>query len=206
MWAALERGVRQVVLLGAGLDTLALREPSLVRRVRFVEIDHPDSQQWKLGRLRVLGLETPGVSYVPVDFASQDLGTELTSAGIQTSEPTFFAWLGVTQYITEEAAMATLSLVARHAPSSEIVFDIILPLDGLPSDEMRISTAARASAEARGEPWISFFRPEEINPRLLALGFDHVQTLIAEDARQYYLGQPVGVTPLTAWQLISAVI
>jgi methyltransferase (TIGR00027 family) len=174
--------------------------------VRFVEIDHPASQEWKLSRLQVLGLETPGVSYVPVDFASQDLGTELASAGIRTSEPTFFSWLGVTQYIKEEAVMATLSLVARHAPSSEIVFDVILPLDGLASDEQRISSAARASAEARGEPWVSFFRPEEIKPRLLALGFDEVRSLIAEDARQYYLGQPVGVTPLTAWQLISAVI
>jgi methyltransferase (TIGR00027 family) len=71
MRVALERGVSQVVLLGAGLDTLALREPGITGRVQFVEIDHPDSQLWKLERLRTLGLATPGVKYVPVDFASQ---------------------------------------------------------------------------------------------------------------------------------------
>jgi methyltransferase (TIGR00027 family) len=206
MRASLHRGVRQVVLLGAGLDSLALREPSLASRVTLVEIDHPDSQQWKLDRLRALGLNTPGVKYVPVDFASQDLKTELASAGIQASEPTFFAWLGVTQYISEDACMATLSLIARHAPGSEIVFDVILPFEGLASDELRISSAARVSAEVRGEPWITFFRPEEIRPRLLDLGFGDVVTLTAEEARQYYLGQPAGVAPLTAWQLMSGVV
>ena len=95
MRAALDRGVRQIVLLGAGLDTFALREPSLTSGVRFIEIDHPSSQRWKLDRLETLGLSTPGVNYVPVDFATQDLEQELLSAGVQTAEPTFFAWLGV---------------------------------------------------------------------------------------------------------------
>jgi methyltransferase (TIGR00027 family) len=206
MLAALRRGVRQIILLGAGLDTLALREPAILGGVRFFEIDHPDSQRWKLDRLRALGLDTPGVNYVPIDFASQNLEATLASASIRTGQPTFFAWLGVSQYITEGAAMATLSLVARHAPGSEIVFDVILPFDELTSDELRISSAARVSAEARGEPWISFFRPEEIASRLLGLKFSEIYTLTAEDARQYYRGQPATVTPLTAWQLISAVV
>jgi methyltransferase (TIGR00027 family) len=206
MRAALERGVGQIVLLGAGLDTLALREPSIASRVRFVEIDHPDSQQWKRDRLETLGLTTPGVDYVPVDFAARDLGEELAAAGVRAAEPAFFAWLGVTQYLTQEAALATLALAARHAPGSEVVFDVILPFEGLPSDELRISSAARASAAERGEPWISFFRPEELLPRLLALRFTEVETLNPEDARRYYVGQPAGVAPLLAWQLVSAVV
>jgi methyltransferase (TIGR00027 family) len=206
MRSALDRGVRQVVLLGAGLDTLALREPDLATRVRFLEIDHPDSQLWKLERLRALGLSTPGVEYVPVDFASQDLTTELRAVGVQMDQPTFFAWLGVTQYISESAADATLSVVGQFAPGSEIVFDVVVPFEELASEELQISSAARTASQERGEPWQSFYRPEEIAPRLLALGFASVEPLKLEDARQYYVGQPPWVAPLIAWQLISAVV
>ena len=206
MQAALDRGVRQVVLLGAGLDTLALREPDIATRVRFIEIDHPDSQRWKLDRLRALGFTTAGVQYVPVDFSSQDVGKELEAAGVRMNQPTFFAWLGVTQYIAERAAMATLSLAGQHASSSEIVFDVIVPFEDLSPDELQISSAARAASQERGEPWISFYRPEEMAPHLLGLGFGNVQPLTPEDARRYYVGQPPGVTPLRAWQLISAVV
>jgi methyltransferase (TIGR00027 family) len=206
MRAALDRGVRQIVLLGAGLDTLALREPGVASRVRFVEIDHPDTQRWKLDRLRTLGLDTPGVRYVPADFAFQNLEEVLASAGVRTAEPTFFAWLGVTTYIAEGAVLATLSLAALHAPGSEIVFDVVLPFDGLTPDELEISSAAYRSSEELGEPWISFFRPEEMAPRLLALGFGQVRTLPPDDARQYYLGQPATIAPLRAWQLIAAVV
>ena len=206
MWAALDRGVRQVVLLGAGLDTLALREPAISTRVMFVEIDHPDSQRWKLERLRAIGLPTAGVHYVPVDFASQVLEEELSVAGVRSDQPTFFAWLGVTQYISEAAGIATLALAGKYAPGSEIVFDVIIPFEDLNPDDLRISLAARASSQERGEPWISFYRPEEIAPRLLAHGFANVQPQTPEDASRYYVGQPPGVAPLSAWQLIAAVV
>jgi methyltransferase (TIGR00027 family) len=96
---ALERGVRQVILLGAGLDSLALRKPALAAQIRLVEVDHPDSQLWKLGRLRELGLETQSVIYVPVDFGSESLEARLGESGVRLDEPTYFSWLGVTQYI-----------------------------------------------------------------------------------------------------------
>ena len=206
MRAALDRGVRQIVLLGAGLDTLALREPGIASGVLFVEIDHPDSQRWKLERLRALGFTTPGVKYVPVDFSSQDLEEELGAAGVRMEQPAFFAWLGVTQYISEPAAIATLSLAGQYAAGSEIVFDVIVPFEDLTADELQISSAARAASQERGESWISFYRPEEMAPRLLALGFGNVQPLTPEDARRYYVGQPPGIAPLRAWQLISAVV
>ena len=128
------------------------------------------------------------------------------AAGVRKEQPTYFAWLGVTQYISEAAATTTLSLAGRHAAGSEIVFDVIVPFEDLSADEFQISAAARASSEERGEPWISFYRLKEITSRLLALGFGSVQPLAPEDARQYYFGQPAGVTPLMAWQLISAVV
>ena len=185
---------------------MALREPGITHRTLFVEIDHPDSQRWKLERLRALGLTTPGVKYVPVDFASQNLAEELKAAGVRIDQPAFFAWLGVTQYISESAAMATLALAGQHAAGSEIVLDVIVPLEDLAPDELQISSAARTSSRERGEPWITFYRLDEIARRLLAAGFGNVHPLTPEDAHRYYIGQPPRITPLTAWQLVSAVV
>jgi len=166
-------------------------------------VDHPASQQWKLSKLSSLGLETPGVCYLPVDFATQDLETELRSVGVGAA-PTFFAWLGVTQYIPKEASEATLALVVRHGATSEIVFDVIRPFDGLPPDELAISKAARAAAVERGEPWISYFTPESLELELRSIGFGSVTRLTPAAAAPYYLGQPAEVAPLIAWELISA--
>ena len=87
---------------------------------------------------------------MPVDFGSQDLETELASAGVQRSRATFFAWLGVTQYISEEATYRTLSLVASHAPGSEVVFDVIRPFEGLAPDEEPVSVALASKAAREG--------------------------------------------------------
>ncbi len=100
----------------------------------------------------------------------------------------------------------TLSLVASHAPGSEVVFDVIRPFEGLAPDEERISTAARASAVDRGEPWISYLAPEQLEPRLLSAGFSRVLRLTPEVAARYYEGQPADVTPLRAWELIAATV
>jgi methyltransferase (TIGR00027 family) len=144
------------------------------------------------------------VKYLPVDFASQNIEIELASVGVRAERPTFFAWLGVTQYISEEAGLKTLSLVARHGVGSEVVFDVIRPLDGLPPDEYAISAAARDLSAERGEPWISYFVPEELGSRLTSLGFTMVTHLTPEAAAAYYRDQAPDVTPLSAWELIAA--
>jgi methyltransferase (TIGR00027 family) len=203
---AVERGVRQVVLLGAGLDTFALRHPDIVRTVAYVEVDHPDSQSFKQRRLDAEGLSTPGVTYVPIDFAKQSLASELAAVGIDTAVPTFFAWLGVTQYIPESASLETLSFVASHARDSEVVFTVIRPDDALPADELPIQQYARSGAEAQGEPWITYFEPEELARSLSARGFRRVDDLTVEAASRYFVGQPDGVTPLAGWRLLAAIV
>jgi methyltransferase (TIGR00027 family) len=204
--AAVDRGAEQVILLGAGLDSFALRHPEVSKDLLFVEIDHPDSQRWKRERLASLGLATPGVRYVPSDFTSEDLGRTLASAGVDRAKPTFFAWLGVTQYIAAEATHETLSLVAQHARESAIVFDVILPLDAQPPDEREMSRISAEVSAARGEPWVSYFRPEQLATRLAPLGFDRVEWLTPEAASTYYEGQPAEARPLSAWRLIAATV
>ena len=139
-------------------------------------------QRWKLERLAAPGLATPGVRYLPVDFAAQELATELASAGLSPTRPTFFAWLGVAHYIAERATLATLSLAARHAAGSEIAFDVILPFEGLTPAECEISRAAELASCARGERWLSYFQPEPFASRLGALGFRRVDRLAPEGA------------------------
>jgi methyltransferase (TIGR00027 family) len=204
--SALERGVRQVVLLGAGLDSFALRHPEALAGIRFVEVDHPDSQRWKRERLASLGLQPRGVRYASVDFVSQDLGKELARAGVDVAEPTFFAWLGVTLYIDEPATVRTLSLVSRHAVGSEVVFDIVLPLDAQPEPDRQLTRMSALRTAERGEPWISFFLPEDIVRLLSRLGFSDVEWLTQELAASYYAGQPADAQPMAGWRLLAATV
>jgi methyltransferase (TIGR00027 family) len=202
---AIDRGVRQIILLGAGLDSLALRRPALAKEARLVEVDHPDSQSWKLARLEELGLVTPSVIYVPVDFGSDNLEARLNASGLGLDEPTYFSWLGVTQYIDGAASDATLRFIASRPRGSEVVFDFIVRNDLLSSLERAFSDAASASSAARGEPWLSYFDPNELELRLASLGFTRIQRLTPQlAASRYYVGQPSHVRPLEAWQLVSA--
>lgn len=204
--AAVGRGIRQVVLLGAGLDTFALRHPDLVRTLRFVEVDHPDSQAFKHERMAACALSAQDVQYVPVDFDVQDLTSELLAAGVPPDEPTFFAWLGVTQYITKSASNGTFSFIASHPGNSEVVFDVVRDDAALPEDELEIQRFARASAEERGEPWISYFDPEALTTELRDLGFSRVDPLGPELMKRYFVGQPERVRPLDCWTLMAAVV
>src|SRR5262249_46795209 len=106
---AVERGVRQVVILGAGLDTFALRNPHAAR-ISIFEVDHPATQAWK--RQRLVGAELappPWLTFVPVDFEQDDLQQKLSSAGFQRTSAAFFTWLGVVPYLTDDAIGSTLT-------------------------------------------------------------------------------------------------
>src|SRR6202034_3949516 len=103
---AVEKGVRQYVLLGAGLDTFAYRNP--YPQLRVFEVDHPATQAWKRELLRENSITIPGnVRLVPVDFERQSLETELERAGFDMQAPAFFAWLGVVPYLTLDAFRST---------------------------------------------------------------------------------------------------
>ena len=108
---AVGHGVTQYVLLGAGLDTFAYRNP--YAQLHVFEIDHPTTQQWKRDLLHANSIEIPeSLTYVPVDFEHQQLATQLDAAGFDHAKPAFFAWLGVVPYLTAEAFRSTLSLIA----------------------------------------------------------------------------------------------
>ncbi|MFC3890947.1 class I SAM-dependent methyltransferase [Lentzea rhizosphaerae] len=183
--AAVTAGVRQVVILGAGLDTFAYRNPH--RDLRVFEVDHPATQAWKRERLATNGIECPEtVAFVPVDFETRTLATELESAGFSRTAPAVFVWLGVVYYLTPDAAHATLAYIAGQAQPVEVVFDY---LRSATTDAELAYERARAERLASvGEPVFSHFTPEGIAEQLRALGFTGVEDHPAADLISGYLG------------------
>ena len=132
--AAVSRGVRQAVILGAGFDTFALRNPYSNLGLRVFEVDHPATQAWKRKRLSEVGLAIPAsLTFAAIDFESDDLGHGLRDAGFDPDRPAFFIWLGVVPYLGRAAIAATLRYIAS-VPESEVVFDYSEPLENYPPE------------------------------------------------------------------------
>ena len=191
---AFGQGVRQYVVLGAGLDTFAYRNPH-GEPLKVFEVDHPATQAWKRKHLAEQGIEAlPGLSFVAVDFETDALGEKLAAAGFRTDQPAFISWLGVTMYLTREAVMQTLAFVAKTcARGSTIVFDYSVSADLL-NEPQRYLRSKRAEVVARiGEPWISAFEPAPLARDLKGLGFVEVEDFGAGEANaRYFAGRSDG--------------
>jgi methyltransferase (TIGR00027 family) len=196
MAACVARGVRQVIILGAGLDTFALRNP--YAGVTVYEIDYPATQAWKRERLAQTGVALPpSLTFAPIDFERQSLGEGLSASGFRADEPAFFQWLGVTPYLTREAIVATLDFVASM-PRSEVVFEYAEPFENYPLAMRANLVAIAESAAARGEPWLSLFDPRDMAALLQARHFAEFEDVTrAELAARYYgdLGQGLRSSP-----------
>ena len=183
----------QYLVLGAGLDTFALRNP--YPAVQVFEVDHPATQAWKHEKLAAAGLALPAsAKLVPVDFERQELESELFSAGFELVVPTITAWLGVVPYLTLEAFRSTLSFLGRLPAGSAVVFDYGLPRELLPPDEqlMRDSLASRV-AQA-GEPFQLFFAPQLLQVELQAMGLRVVEDLGRDELNgRYFAGRRDGL-------------
>jgi len=195
--ASVARGVRQVVVLGAGLDTFSLRNPFAGQGVRVFEVDFPATQQWKRERLREAALALPGwLTFAPVDFERQSIAEGLAQSGFRVDQPAFFQWLGVVPYLTRQAISDTLDFIAG-IPRSEFVFDYAEPFENYPPDRRAHIMGVAETAAARGEPWLSQFDPAELSKLLYDKGFRLVEDLgLAELSDRYYgalkAGIPIG--------------
>jgi methyltransferase (TIGR00027 family) len=205
--AAVARGVRQFVIVGAGLDSFGLRRPPFARGVQVFEIDHPDTQSFKLGRLTECGLSAPP----EVHFIAADLGTVAVDEALDRSpfdpaQPSFFSWLGVTAYLTREANLRTLRAIAAcGAPGSELVFDYgdQRAYDVPPTDAAIIR--ARLRVARAGEPWISGFHPAELEEVLRAVGLELVENLSPQDlGERYCRAEQDGLRPSPSHHLARA--
>ncbi len=174
---ALKRGIRQVVILGAGLDTFALRNPHGAREMRIYEVDHPATQAWKRERLAEAQIALPlRLAFVPVDFERDDVGEKLAAAGFQQKSPAFFTWLGVVPYLTQDAIGRTLDYISS-IPNAEVVFDYLEPPEAF-SDELRQLEKARdEQLKNMGESSVSRFEPAGIRAILRSHGFCAIEDI-----------------------------
>ncbi|HUN75479.1 MAG TPA: SAM-dependent methyltransferase [Steroidobacteraceae bacterium] len=174
---ALARGVRQLVVLGAGLDTLAYRS-ALAEHLRIFEVDHPATQAWKRERLAAEAIEIPSsLSFAPIDFERQTLAAGLSAAGFEPQQHTFFTWLGVVPYLSEAAVFATLGFIASLPNGAHAVFDYANPRASIPEQARAVHDALAARVAAAGEELRTFFETDPLHARLRALGFDEIEDL-----------------------------
>lgn len=183
--AAVADGVAQAVVLGAGLDTFALRNPWPCLNV--FEVDRPVTQNWKLDCIRRAGLSFPAnARFVAMDFEHDEVAGRLEPQGFDRARPAFFIWLGVVPYLTREAIMTTLAF-AGSLPGNEIVCDYSEPLENYPADQRQARAEIARRVAAVGEPWLSFFEPAELAALLRQQGFDDIQDLGPRQiARRYF--------------------
>src|SRR5208283_3381536 len=175
--AAVERGVRQAVVLGAGLDTYAYRSP-LRDRLRIFEVDHPATQAWKRERVEAAGIPIPdSLSFAPVDFERQTLAEGLAAAGFDPGQQTFFTWLGVVPYLTEEAIWSTLGFIASLPDGAHVVFDYADPPESLAPEMREFHDRGAARVAEIGEAWRTYFEPEQLKTKLLRLGLTEIEDL-----------------------------
>jgi methyltransferase (TIGR00027 family) len=173
---AVGHGVTQYVVLGAGLDTFAYRNPHAGLRV--YEVDHPATQAWKREQLQAAGIAIPpSLTFVPVDFEQQTLADGIVQSGFNTNSAAFFSWLGVTPYLTREACTSTLSFIGKMPTESGVVFDFALDPALLNAGQRQALDALSKRVAAAGEPFRLFFDPEKLQNELKEMGFRRTEFL-----------------------------
>ena len=187
---AVEAGVAQYVVLGAGLDTFAYRNIHTPRGLMAYEVDHPSTQVWKQRLLAEAGIRAPdSMKFVAVDFERDSLGERLSAAGFRLDRPAFFSWLGVVVYLEREAVMNTLRFIASMPSGSGVTFDYRAPPTMVNPIERVIEEYIRRVITEEGEPWRSQFDPVGFQGELNALGFKGIRSWDGAELNARYLAQ-----------------
>lgn len=183
--AAVARGVRQYVVLGAGLDTFAYRNP--FPHIHVYEVDFPATQQWKREMLAQANIPIPpNLTFVPVDFEHHTLADGLAEASFDATLPAFCGWLGVVPYLTLSAFRSTLSTVGRLPAGSGVSFDYALDPETLSPLGRRAFDALANRVAAAGEPFQLFFTPETMAEEFTRAGFHRFEQIDSDQLNQRY--------------------
>jgi methyltransferase (TIGR00027 family) len=185
---ALKKGVKQYVILGAGLDTFAFREPEMVNRLQVFEVDFSATQEDKIRRIKSADWKIPEqLHFVPVDFNKENLADALGKFTYDPKALSFFSWLGVTYYLPIESVMETLRAIAGIAPKgSTIVFDYLDRDAFNPEKAGRRITLLREITKRTGEPMITGFDPDTLAAELNKVGFQLQENLSPSDIEKRF--------------------
>jgi methyltransferase (TIGR00027 family) len=203
---AVAGGVEQCVVLGAGFDTFAYRNP--YPSLRVFEVDHPATQAVKRARLAAAGVALPPtLRYVPADLAQAPLGQVLIDAGFDTSRPAFVSWLGVVPYLTLADITATLRWLGALPSRTAIVFDYGIPPESLPVALRGRYQQLRQRVAALGEPFLTFLDPAAVAALLTATGFTAITDLGPEDINgRYFANRVDGLRVSLAGRIVHATV
>jgi methyltransferase (TIGR00027 family) len=188
--ACLSEGFDQIVILGAGFDTRAYRIPG-IERTRVFEIDQAATQEVKLERLKKIIDPLPAyVTFVPVDFNTQQLGEQLHSGGYNEKGKTLFIWQGVTYFLTAEGVDSTLAFIANHSgPDSAVIFDYLFT-ETINDTRNGYGKALKQAARVSGEAYLFGIDKGQIGPFLTGRGFRDVLDMPLEDIKTKYFTGP----------------
>ncbi|MCP4903525.1 MAG: class I SAM-dependent methyltransferase [bacterium] len=183
LMAAYERGVRQFVLLGAGLDAYAFRQPPDHSDLSIFEVDFPATQAKKRARIERLGwCEPANLFFSPCDFERDNLSQSLLRSGFDKRLPCYFTWMGVTVYLERETVRSTFSdLLAISAPGSSIAFEYALPTEDLSGSDLLSRQFSLAQKNREREPFVSQFRLEGIRELVTDIGWKRFEALDHEE-------------------------
>jgi methyltransferase (TIGR00027 family) len=201
------QGVRQYVILGAGLDTFAQRRPEIGSGLRVFEVDQPGPQGWKRRRLLELGIGIPAwLRFVPVDFETGESWRDgLVTAGFDPGQPAIVVSTGVSMYLTKEANAAMLREVAALAPGTTLAMTFQLPVGLVDEADRPGREMAVRGASASGTPFISFFSPAEALALAREAGFrDATHVSGAMLTERYFANRTDGLRPSTGEDLLVA--
>ena len=183
-------GVRQYLVMGAGLDTFAYRNPYRDEGLRVFEVDHPGTQRWKQQLLADAHIDVPAsLTFAPADFEHDDLGSVLRQVGFDADQAACVSWMGVTMYLTPEAVATTFRTVAGFAAGSRLCFDFRVPVTVLNPVERAINDMLEQRLAALGEPWLSTFDPVTLQRQLLKLGFGTAESGTPGDLNARYFAR-----------------
>jgi methyltransferase (TIGR00027 family) len=192
---AVEGGIRQIVILGAGLDTFALRNPHSARQIRIYEVDHPATQAWKRQLLAEAQIALPPwLVFVPVDFERDDLGENLVAAGFRQNSPAFFTWLGVVPYLTQDAIGRTLNYMSS-IPNSEVVFDYMEAPEASSEELRQIETERTEQLKKMDERSDSRFDPAGMAAILRSHGFGAIEDISFQEIASRFGRAVQGLAP-----------
>lgn len=199
------RGVRQYVILGAGLDSFAQRKPDVASRLAVFEVDQPGPQAWKRRRLTELGFGIPGgLKFVPVDFEAQPWWDRLLESGFDPRKPAIVASNGVSLYLTQEAIGDMLRKIATLAPGSTFAMTFILPLEMSDPEERVVYEMAMRGAKANGTPFLSMFTPDQMLMLARDAGLKDARVVSGKDlGARYFAGRSDGLRPGSESLLIA---
>lgn len=187
---ALARQINQYVLVGAGLDSFALRQNPHSPDLKIFEIDHPDTQATKRQKLQQLGTVPATVEFVAIDFEKESLADALARSSYQQTEPGFFSWLGTTHYLEPQTTLKTLESIASFAaPGSEVVLDYSIHYQELQGVERVGCFAVSKFTQFLNEPLFGQFRPAQLHQAVEKMGFEVVEDLSGAAISARYFNQ-----------------